>query len=174
VERQNDEIQGLPFSDFPNIIYGFLVRHLGWGSTSQKACASARKHIQNEIRTYKEPSIISRTCATIWSKTDSRPTDHHYPQSNPLSRVCTVPSNTVFFASIIFFVTNPLDIEKMMSMLLTVLFTFLAFSVSESLDFPCTAHIFLPERLSNDCQGLRLTFSEIRIQFDAVSLSDPS
>jgi hypothetical protein len=30
-----------------------------------------------------------------------------------------------------------------------------------SLDFPCTAHAFFPERLSNHCQGLHHTFSEI-------------
>jgi hypothetical protein len=43
------------------------------------------------------------------------------------------------------------------------------FSVSVSLDFPCTAHAFLPERLSNRC-----TFSEICTEFDAVPLSAPS
>jgi hypothetical protein len=35
-------------------------------------------------------------------------------------------------------------------------------TVSASLDFPCTAHAFLPERLSNHCQGLghiSLTFA---------------
>jgi hypothetical protein len=40
----------------------------------------------------KEPSIISRTCVAIWSKTNFGPTDHHCPQSSPLPRVCTVPS----------------------------------------------------------------------------------
>jgi hypothetical protein len=38
-----------------------------------------------------------------------------------------------------------------------LLFTFLAFSVSVSLDFLCMAHAFLPERLSNHCQGLLRT-----------------
>jgi hypothetical protein len=31
-------------------------------------------------------------------------------------------------------------------------------SVSVSLDFPCTAHAILPERLSNHSQGLHCTF----------------
>jgi hypothetical protein len=35
------------------------------------------------------------------------------------------------------------------------------FSVSVSLDFSCMAHTFLTERLSNHCQGLRRTVSEI-------------
>jgi hypothetical protein len=39
--------------------------------------------------------------------------------------------------------------KKIMSMLLTLLFTCLAFSVSASLDFLCTAQVFFPERLSN-------------------------
>jgi hypothetical protein len=34
------------------------------------------------------------------------------------------------------------------------------FSVSESFDFPCMAHTFFPERLSNHCQGLRRSFSQ--------------
>jgi hypothetical protein len=33
------------------------------------------------------------------------------------------------------------------------------FSVSVSLNFPCTAHAFFPERLFNNCQGLRRNFS---------------
>jgi hypothetical protein len=48
------------------------------------------------------------------------------------------------------------------------------YSVSVSLDFQCTAHAFYPERLSNHCQGLRLTFYEICIKFDAHSQSDLS
>jgi hypothetical protein len=51
-----------------------------------------------------------------------------------------------------------------MSMLLTFLFTCLAFSVSVSLDFPCPAHVILSERLFNHFQGLRRTFSEISIK----------
>jgi hypothetical protein len=43
-----------------------------------------------------------------------------------------------------------------------------------SLKFPCTAHAFFLKRLSNHCQGLRSTFSEICTKFDAVPLSDPS
>jgi hypothetical protein len=68
----------------------------------------------------------------------------------------------------------PLMSKKMMTVILTLLIICLAFSVSESLDFPYTAHVFLPERLSNHCQGLRRTFFEIRTKFDAVPLSDPS
>jgi hypothetical protein len=47
------------------------------------------------------------------------------------------------------------------------------FSISMSLDVPCTAHASLPERLFNHCQGLHRTFSETCTQFDAVRLSDP-
>jgi hypothetical protein len=39
---------------------------------------------------------------------------------------------------------------------------------------PCTLYAFFPERLSNQCQGLRRTFSKIWTKFDAVPLSDPS
>jgi hypothetical protein len=39
---------------------------------------------------------------------------------------------------------------------------------------PCTAHVFFPELLSNHCQGLRRTFSEIYTKFVTVPLSDPS
>jgi hypothetical protein len=39
---------------------------------------------------------------------------------------------------------------------------------------PCTAHAFFPERLSNHCQVVRRTSSEIYTKFDAVLLSDPS
>jgi hypothetical protein len=35
----------------------------------------------------------------------------------------------------------------------------------------CTANAFFPERMSNHCQGIRHTFSEICIKFDAHSLS---
>jgi hypothetical protein len=42
------------------------------------------------------------------------------------------------------------------------------FSASVSLDCLCMAHAFFPERLSNHCQGLRRTFSEICTKFDAV------
>jgi hypothetical protein len=30
VKRQNNEVHGISFSDFPNIICGHLVGHLGW------------------------------------------------------------------------------------------------------------------------------------------------
>jgi hypothetical protein len=47
-------------------------------------------------------------------------------------------------------------------------------SVSVSSDFPCMAHAFFPECLSNYCQGFCSTFSEICIKFDALPLLDPS
>jgi hypothetical protein len=46
--------------------------------------------------------------------------------------------------------------------------------VSASSDFMCTADAFFPQRLSNHCQGIRGTFSEICTKFDGVPLSDPS
>jgi hypothetical protein len=54
------------------------------------------------------------------------------------------------------------------------LHSFRLFSVSVGLDFPHTAHTFLPESLSNHCQCLCSTFSEICTKFDPISLSDPS
>jgi hypothetical protein len=74
-----------------------------------------------------------------------------------------------------FFVNNPLDMKENdehaheFALDLPRLL-----SVSVSLDFPCTAHAFFPERLSKHCQGIRRTFSEICTKFDAVPLSDPS
>jgi hypothetical protein len=47
------------------------------------------------------------------------------------------------------------------------------FSVLVTLDFPCTAHAFFSEFLSNHCHG-RSTFSETCTKSDAVPLSDPS
>jgi hypothetical protein len=47
-------------------------------------------------------------------------------------------------------------------------------SVSLTLDFPCMAHAFFPEHLSDHCQGIRRTFSEICTKFDAVPLPDAS
>jgi hypothetical protein len=47
------------------------------------------------------------------------------------------------------------------------------FSGSVSLNFPCTAHAFFPERLSNHCQGLRSTLYETCTKSDAISFSDP-
>jgi hypothetical protein len=50
----------------------------------------------------------------------------------------------------------------LLSMLLTLLSTCLAtFSVSVSLDFPCTAHALFPDRLSHYCQSLCRTSSDI-------------
>jgi hypothetical protein len=43
------------------------------------------------------------------------------------------------------FQNNPLDIKKIMSMLLILFFTCLAFFVSVSLDFPCKDYIFSPK-----------------------------
>jgi hypothetical protein len=53
--------------------------------------------------------------------------------------------------------------KKMMSMLLTFLFTclaFFSFCPESSMPFkhPCATHTFFPEHLSNHCQGLRPTF----------------
>jgi hypothetical protein len=50
-----------------------------------------------EGRTYKEPSIISRTDAAIWLKTDFGPTGHHHIQSSTLPRVCAVPRASASF-----------------------------------------------------------------------------
>jgi hypothetical protein len=50
----------------------------------------------------------------------------------------------------------------------------LPFLALVSMDFPCVAHAFFTERLSNHWQGLHRTFSEICRKFDAVSLSDPA
>jgi hypothetical protein len=61
-----------------------------------------------------------------------------------------------------------------MSMLLTLCSPVTPFSASASLDFPCKVHSSFPKRLSNHCQGLRHTFSEICTTFNAVPLSDPS
>jgi hypothetical protein len=48
------------------------------------------------------------------------------------------------------------------------------FSFTVNLDLSCTVHAFFPESLSNHCQGLRRTFSEIFTQFGTVLLSYPS
>jgi hypothetical protein len=57
-------------------------------------------------------------------------------------------------------------------MLLTLLFTYLAFSALGELDFRCMAQAFFPECLSNLFQGLRYTSSELCKRWD-VPLSDP-
>jgi hypothetical protein len=73
------------------------------------------------------------------------------------------------------FVNSPLDVkENYDHSLHFVLHISRAFSVSVSFDFLCTAHAFFPERLSNHCQGLRRTSSEICTKFGAIRLSDPS
>jgi hypothetical protein len=43
-----------------------------------------------------------------------------------------------------------------------------------SLDLPCTAHAFFPERLSNHCQGRRRTNFEICTESDAALMSGSS
>jgi hypothetical protein len=48
------------------------------------------------------------------------------------------------------------------------------FLVLVNLDFPCTAHAFFPECLSNHCHGLCHIFSESCTKYDAWPLSDPS
>jgi hypothetical protein len=42
------------------------------------------------------------------------------------------------------------------------------FSVSVSLDLPCMAHAFFPERLSHHCKVFHHIFSKICTKFDAV------
>jgi hypothetical protein len=51
---------------------------------------------------------------------------------------------------------------------------FSPFSVSMSLEFPCTPRVFFSEHLPNHYQGPRLTFSQICTKFDDVPLSDPA
>jgi hypothetical protein len=70
-----------------------------------------------------------------------------------------------------FIVNNLLDVKENYDMVLTLLLICLAFSFSVSSDFQRAAHVFFPKCLSNHCQGLRCTFSEIYTQFD-VPLSD--
>jgi hypothetical protein len=63
---------------------------------------------------------------------------------------------------------------KVMSMLLTLLFTYLAiFGLVEFWTLRVRLVLSSPKRLSNHCQGLRHTFSEIFTKFDAVPLWDP-
>jgi hypothetical protein len=57
---------------------------------------------------------------------------------------------------------------KMMSIILILLFTCLAFSVSVSFDFPCTAHALFPERLSYHYHSL------YHKKIIDLPLSDPS
>jgi hypothetical protein len=71
------------------------------------------------------------------------------------------------------FVNNPLDIKKNDEHALDF-----CSSLIYPLDMPfkhqCTAYAFFPEPLSNHCQGLRRTVSEICKKIDAIPLSDPS
>jgi hypothetical protein len=71
-----------------------------------------------------------------------------------------------------FHVNSPLDVnEKDECALDFALYLSCLFSVSLNLYFPCMAHVFLPKRSSNHCQGLHLSCSEICTKFDAVPLS---
>jgi hypothetical protein len=66
-----------------------------------------------------------------------------------------------------------LMLVQMMSMLLYSLFV-LPFSVSVSLDLaiqtPMYSSCFLPEHLSDHCQGLCCMFSKIWTKFDALAV----
>jgi hypothetical protein len=74
-----------------------------------------------------------------------------------------------------FFVNNPIDIKENDDHAIDfTLHLFSPVSVSLSLGFPCAANAFLPERLSNNFQGLWQSFSEICTKCDAASLSNPS
>jgi hypothetical protein len=71
------------------------------------------------------------------------------------------------------FWTIPFMSQKLMSMLLILLFICLVFSVclesSMPFNFPFTDHILFPKCLSNHYQGFRPIFSEI-LTFDSHSL----
>jgi hypothetical protein len=70
-------------------------------------------------------------------------------------------------------VNNPLDVKEIEHALDFALHLS-PFSVSFCLDFPTGNSCFLLERLSNNCQGLRRTFSDICTKFDAAPSSDSS
>jgi hypothetical protein len=73
-----------------------------------------------------------------------------------------------------FFINNPFAFKENDEHTLDFAFSPVSpFSVSVSLDFACAAHAIFPERLSNHCQGLCGTSSEICTKFDAVPLPDP-
>jgi hypothetical protein len=72
-----------------------------------------------------------------------------------------------------FFVNNPLDVEENYEHALVLLITCLvSFGLGE-FELSITTYAFFLERLSNHCQGLLDTFSEMCTKFDAVPLSDP-
>jgi hypothetical protein len=72
-------------------------------------------------------------------------------------------------------VNNPLDVKKNCKYDIDFVYHLShLFSVSVSLDFPCTTHAFFPKCLFNHCQGLHHTFCEIHTEFGDVPLSDPS
>jgi hypothetical protein len=68
--------------------------------------------------------------------------------------------------------TIPLMSKKMMSMLLIMLFTCLAFLFAVTLNFACTVRAFFPKCLSNHCQSLRDLHKKWCTL--AVPLADPS
>jgi hypothetical protein len=70
-----------------------------------------------------------------------------------------------------FFMNNPIDVEENDEHALYVAFSPVSpFLVLLSLDFLCTVHAFFPKCLSNHCQAIRHSFSEIFTKFDAHSL----
>jgi hypothetical protein len=74
-------------------------------------------------------------------------------------------------------VNNPLDFEindeNALDFALQLSLPF-SVSVSLSLDFPCRAHAFFPERQLHHCRDLCRNFTEICTKCDAVPLEDPS
>jgi hypothetical protein len=109
-------------------------------------------------------SIISGSDNTICSKINFGPTGHH----QPLPCVCVVP------------IASVICIAPWKSCSVRVFITAGDFTSTVSkwrilpYKHPCTAHAFFPELLSNHCQCLRRTCSEICIKSDAHALSDPS
>jgi hypothetical protein len=70
------------------------------------------------------------------------------------------------------FVNNPLDVKEDDEHALDFALHLSRRCRPWSLDFPCTSHALFTEGLSNHCQCLRRTVSEICTTFDAVPLSD--
>jgi hypothetical protein len=74
-----------------------------------------------------------------------------------------------------FFVNSPLDLKENYEHALDfALHLFRLFSVSVSLDIPCTAHAFFPASLYNHCQCFRRISSEIFTKLYSVCSSDLS
>jgi hypothetical protein len=68
-----------------------------------------------------------------------------------------------------FCLNNPLDVNENVEHALDFALHLTFLLVLVSLDFQCTAHAFIPERLSNHCQGLICTFSKICTKFAAIA-----